>query len=118
MENIISDRKKKIEILVKEGINPYPSHIKRTHNIGDAVKSFANLVKNKKNVIVVGRIKSARNQGNIIFVDLEDFFDDFFFFDFLADAFWLIFLWSVIVAPLHLHYLASDLMSNPKNQHC
>lgn len=72
LEDIIGERKKKLDNLTKSGINPYPSKIKRTFFISEAVKNFAKLSSSKKQVFIVGRIISLRDQGNLIFLDLKD----------------------------------------------
>ncbi len=73
IEKIISDRLKKLDNLKKEGINPYPTKSQRTISIGDFLFKFNSFKKSDKKVYLVGRIKSFRDQGKIIFVDIEDF---------------------------------------------
>ncbi len=72
LEDIVRDRQKKLKNLLENGINPYPSKIKRTISIAEAVKNFNKLSVSKKQVAVVGRIKALRDQGNLIFIDLQD----------------------------------------------
>lgn len=62
----------KLEKLKAQGIDPYPVDSKRTHNIGDALNKFDTLQADKKNVSLVGRIKSIRTHGKLAFFDLED----------------------------------------------
>lgn len=59
---------KKIEILEKAGINPYPAHSNRDKNIADFLDDFD---KGKENTIA-GRIRSIRWHGKIGFADIED----------------------------------------------
>jgi len=65
---IRKDREKKLSKLK----NPYPARVKRTHQIGNALKSFDNLSKNGETLSLVGRIISIRNQGSVLFADLKD----------------------------------------------
>ncbi|HYC79763.1 MAG TPA: lysine--tRNA ligase [Candidatus Binatia bacterium] len=62
----------KLEQLKTQGIDPYPVESKRTHRIGDALKSFDELSAAKTDVSLVGRIKSIRTHGKLAFFDLED----------------------------------------------
>ncbi len=72
LEDIIKERKKKLVNLLKEGINPYPSKIKRSVSIADALKNFAKLSSLQKGIFLAGRIIALRDQGNLIFIDLKD----------------------------------------------
>ena len=72
IESLRDERLKKLNNFIVAGINPYPASVKRTHEIGEAVKLFGQLSKARKKVTVVGRIRSIRGQGGISFVDLKD----------------------------------------------
>ena len=65
-------RLKKLEAIRKAGILAYPGKTGRTHKIEDVLKDFANLVRSKKEVILVGRIRSLRGHGGSTFLDIED----------------------------------------------
>jgi len=65
-------RLKKLEAIKKAFINPYPEKTKRTHRIDEALKDFASLSRLKKEVILVGRIKSLRQHGGSTFFDIDD----------------------------------------------
>jgi lysyl-tRNA synthetase class 2 len=73
LEEIMSERKKKLEYLKKNGIDPYPVRSKRTALIGEVLDKFAAYKKAGKKVYLTGRVRSLRDQGKIIFADLEDF---------------------------------------------
>jgi len=73
IEDIIDERKKKIGLFLGEGVNPYPTCTKRNISMGDVLKHFVSFAKAKKRVVCAGRIRGIRDQGKIIFVDLEDF---------------------------------------------
>jgi len=65
-------RLKKLEVIQKAGILAYPEKTKRTHTISQALKDFNNLSRLKKEVILVGRIKSLREHGGSSFLHIED----------------------------------------------
>jgi len=65
-------RLKKLEAIRKAGILAYPGKTKRTHEIEEALKDFSNFARLKKEVILVGRIKSLREHGGSTFLDIED----------------------------------------------
>ncbi|MDD5547442.1 MAG: OB-fold nucleic acid binding domain-containing protein [Candidatus Pacebacteria bacterium] len=72
IEDIINERLKKRDNLVRAGYNVYPSHVNRQYLIGDILKHFTLWSLFKKNVSAGGRIMGMRNQGSIIFLDLKD----------------------------------------------
>jgi len=72
LEDLIKERKAKLEKILKSGANPYPAVAKRTLTMGEARKKFAILSKAKRNVSLAGRLTACRDQGNIIFLDLTD----------------------------------------------
>ena len=77
IDEIRDIRIKKLEILKKRGINPYPANSKREISLKDAKDSFESLEKNKEEKWISGRIMSLRGQGSIIFVTLNDGTDSF-----------------------------------------
>ncbi|MEK9180069.1 MAG: lysine--tRNA ligase [Patescibacteria group bacterium] len=72
LDDLIAERRKKLEKLKQAGIDPYPPKAERTVLISDAHKKFAQLVKAGKNISLSGRLRGVRDQGNIAFFDLED----------------------------------------------
>ena len=72
LADIIKERQKKLKELKKKGLNPYPSKIKRTLLVGEALKNFNKLSLSKKKLFLVGRVMGLRDQGNLIFVDFTD----------------------------------------------
>mgnify|MGYP001600702712 FL=1 len=72
LEDIIGERKKKLENFLKAGIEPYPEKSKRTHKISEALDGFSSLSKSRKRIFVCGRIFGMRVMGNIVFYDLRD----------------------------------------------
>jgi len=72
IDELRKTRFKKLEAIKKAGILAYPGKTGRTHKIEDALKDFANLARSKKEVILVGRIRSLREHGGSTFLDIED----------------------------------------------
>ncbi|MFA6106729.1 MAG: lysine--tRNA ligase [Patescibacteria group bacterium] len=67
-----SDRIKKLEELRKIGVNPYPSKVRRDHDIKEVFGKFKELEKNKTPVAIAGRLRAIRSHGNLTFAHLED----------------------------------------------
>ncbi len=72
LEDIIKERQRKLKNLKKGNINPYPSKIKRTIFVIEALKNLNKLSRSKKQIFITGRIIGLRDQGNLIFIDLKD----------------------------------------------
>jgi lysyl-tRNA synthetase class 2 len=72
LEEIIGERKKKVDALREQGIDPYPASSRRTMTVAQALKEFSALAKSGKKVVLAGRIRSSRDQGKILFCDIED----------------------------------------------
>ncbi len=72
LEDLIKERRKKLDALRKAGIDPYPARVKRSFPIADAIRDFEKLAKSEKTISLAGRLRSMRDQGKIIFADLED----------------------------------------------
>lgn len=72
LQDIIAERQKKLAKLKSKKINPYPSLVKRTALAAEAIKNFSRWEKSRKSLFLVGRLRAWRDQGGIIFSDLED----------------------------------------------
>lgn len=70
LEDIVKERKNKLNTLVEKGINPYPPEIKRDISNFEAIKKF-NALSGKK-ISLAGRIKSLRKMGAMVFSHIED----------------------------------------------
>ncbi len=66
------DRIKKLEELIKSGVNPYPAKVKRDFTIKQVLADFDSLVADQKEFYIVGRLRSKREHGNLAFANLED----------------------------------------------
>ena len=65
-------RIKKLEAIRKAGILAYPEKTKKTHKIEEALKDFNKISRLKKEIILVGRIRTLREHGRATFLHLED----------------------------------------------
>ncbi len=72
LDDIIRERRRKLELLKERGIDPYPARIMRTGDVIEALDEFERLASEHKEVSLAGRVRSLRDQGKIIFTDLED----------------------------------------------
>jgi len=66
------DRIKKLEEIIKAGINPYPAKVKRDFEIKKVVADFDSLAESQKTFYIAGRLRSKREHGNLAFANLED----------------------------------------------
>lgn len=74
LEDIIKERRKKLELLRKAGMDPYPARVNRTYPIGEVLKDFPKFqrLQPKDGNWLAGRVRSIRDQGGIFFADIED----------------------------------------------
>jgi len=70
LEELKKIRLRKLENLIKAGINPYPAEILRTHTNKEALGGFKKLT--GKKLTLVGRIRSIREHGGSTFCHIED----------------------------------------------
>lgn len=72
IEEIRSERLKKLSLLKEKGMKPYPIETRRTHAVADALASFSKLSRAKKKVTLAGRITAIRGQGALVFFNIVD----------------------------------------------
>ena len=72
LEEIRSERIKKLHELEHDGIEGYPADANRTHKIADVLKKFPAFVKGRKTNTIVGRIMALRGHGGATFADIKD----------------------------------------------
>jgi lysyl-tRNA synthetase class 2 len=72
IDEIRDIRIKKLELLKKKGINPYPANSKRELSLKEVIESFDSLEKSGELKWISGRVMSIRGQGAIIFLTLND----------------------------------------------
>src|ERR1700722_12808747 len=72
LEDIVAERRKKLDAIKAAGIDPYPARVKRSFAIAHALGEFDTLAPSGDKLSLAGRIRSLRDQGKIIFADIED----------------------------------------------
>jgi lysyl-tRNA synthetase, class II len=72
LDDIIRERHKKLEMLRNAGVDPYPARAKRSHATQDVIAKFDELTAAGEKISVAGRLFGVRDQGKIIFADIED----------------------------------------------
>lgn len=70
LDDLIEDRKNKLESYKKKN-NPFPSEVTRDYPISEVLNSFSDL-EEEEDFYIVGRILGIRDQGQIIFADIND----------------------------------------------
>lgn len=66
------ERERKLQLLRDAGMDPYPAHTGRTHDIGSVITDFERLVREGEAITIAGRIMAIRGHGALLFVDLFD----------------------------------------------
>lgn len=72
LEDIRSERVRKLDILRDSGTDPYPASTPRANLTGDILKKFSGLVKAGKQVSIAGRVVAKRGHGGATFLDVRD----------------------------------------------
>jgi lysyl-tRNA synthetase class 2 len=72
LEELRSERVKKLEALQALGVSAYPSASFRTHELKEIIELFSSLESSQEKVVVNGRVMTSRGQGAIVFIDLYD----------------------------------------------
>lgn len=73
LDDILKERKRKLSSLRAREVDPYPAHTPPRTPLREIYDSFSYLAKRKVPVAIVGRVMGWRDQGNLIFADLQDF---------------------------------------------
>lgn len=72
IQSIKKNRIKKLENIQKQGINPYPARVNRTHTCEEAIDQFEKLAKEKRELFLAGRLMAIRGHGGSAFAHIED----------------------------------------------
>lgn len=72
IDEILSARRAKLEAIKEKGIDPYPAKSHRDTSLADALSGFDDLSSSKKPIIVAGRVLAMRDQGKLVFMDIDD----------------------------------------------
>lgn len=70
--DIKKNKLRKLKRLKSLKINPYPAKSKRTHLINEVCGNFEKLVKEKRQIILAGRLSSIREHGGSTFIHFKD----------------------------------------------
>lgn len=70
LDDIVRERRKKLNQLYEAGVNPYPEKSKKDFSNNEALKSFDKLI--GKTINLAGRIRSLRTMGAMSFLNIED----------------------------------------------
>ncbi|KKU47585.1 lysine--tRNA ligase [Candidatus Uhrbacteria bacterium RIFCSPHIGHO2_02_FULL_47_29] len=68
----LTARRQRLEQLRKQGFDPYPSTIKRSHSIKEVREQFGELQKKVETITVCGRIMAIRKHGGSTFFTVRD----------------------------------------------
>jgi lysyl-tRNA synthetase class 2 len=72
IDEIKKARIKKLKAIQDAGFSAYPAQVKRTHNVKEAIKDFSKFSRQKKEIILAGRIIAKREHGGLVFSHIED----------------------------------------------
>ncbi len=72
IDELVKERRRKLEVIKKRGLDPYPAQARRTHKNAEAVAGFDRLSRSSTKLYLTGRIRALRDQGKLIFIDLQD----------------------------------------------
>lgn len=92
-KDLIEARKKKLLLIKKLGIDPYPAESFRDQKAYDIVKNAEKLINSREKVTIAGRIMALRGHGKLVFCDIVDEsgkIQAVFKFDLLSDDFKLV----------------------------
>ncbi|HVO29019.1 MAG TPA: lysine--tRNA ligase [Candidatus Paceibacterota bacterium] len=72
LEDIVRERRKKLEAIREAGIDPYPARVARSFEVARAIRDFEALAQSQGTVSLAGRLVGMRDQGKIVFADVAD----------------------------------------------
>ncbi len=72
LDDLIAERRKKLDILRRAGADPYPATVERAQRAADVHARFSALARQKKRAALAGRVMGLRKQGALMFADLAD----------------------------------------------
>ena len=68
----ITARRQRLADIRKQGIDPYPSSARRTHEVREVLEEFENLLEKKAKIIICGRAMTIRRHGGATFITVRD----------------------------------------------
>lgn len=72
LEEIRTERLKKLELLKEKGMLPYPIATKRSLSVASALSTFTKLSRDNKKITLAGRVMAIRGQGALVFFNIQD----------------------------------------------
>jgi len=72
LEEIRTERLKKLKMLREKGINPYPISTHYDYTLNEILGRFEELRESEKSINLVGRVRTLRIQGGLIFFNFND----------------------------------------------
>jgi lysyl-tRNA synthetase, class II len=72
LDSLREERLRKLRHLQALKLDVYPAGVRRTSSIAEALKSFSSWSKSKRKIYLIGRVKSIRDQGRIVFLTVAD----------------------------------------------
>lgn len=72
LEEVRSERLKKLALLKERGVNPYPILSSPDFTITQAINNFSKLSKKKGGITLAGRVMAIRGQGALVFFNIFD----------------------------------------------
>lgn len=72
LEEIRENRLEKRKALLDAKLVPYPSEVRRTHTVAEALGQFNALLQTKQDITLLGRLRGIRRHGGLMFLDLHD----------------------------------------------
>lgn len=72
LDKLTRERRRKLAAIRKKGFDPYPAKTTRTYLIAEAAADFNKLYRSRKKIYLVGRLRALRDQGGVIFIDIQD----------------------------------------------
>lgn len=66
------DRRSRLDAIVEQGIDPYPSRASRTHMTSAFLSEFASFESSKEEIVLAGRVRLFRKHGGLTFAQLQD----------------------------------------------
>jgi len=65
-------RLERLEKIKKQGLNPYPAKMSRTHTIDEVLRNFDDFFKEQTDLRITGRVRALRPHGGSVFAHIED----------------------------------------------
>src|SRR3989344_5431296 len=70
--NELAARRQRLERLLEQGIDPYPSVNRRTHSIKDVLEKYTSLQNSGEHIVISGRLMARRKHGGSTFLIMRD----------------------------------------------